>query len=404
MEYEDNIKIASPILDVRENLENKVKLSIAVIGIGNAGNQIVARAYREGYSVFAINSSLKDLNDTVVNEHIPSFIAGKEARGAGKNREYAKKIFNYNGKELFTNAEFSKIIETADIVFVVSSTAGGTGSGISPVVVSLLTQMYPSKIIKYYGILPKLSDSIQAQYNTLDCINEINDIKGVSYMLADLSYYEEDSNDVAYAGVADNIITSINTIAGKYLNASKNGMIDENDMRVIVGEPGYGAVYMIDKVTQEQVDKASIQKYMIDKIKRSPAADMNRDSIVKQMGVIVNCPEEMAEATKSGNYSELTDYIGTPLAIFENYSISNTTLGQFILILSGMNLPYARLLKCKEVIKEAEERIKRQKEINLANDVNEFDFIKKTSANSRLMSDAEDTADAKQNVLDTFFK
>ena len=388
--------------EVREDLDSKVRLTISLIGVGNAGNQVAVRAHKAGYRVFAINSSLRDLNDAVVDENIPSFIAGTEARGAGKNRALAKKLFKSNGKTLFGTPQFSGMVESSDIVFVVGSTAGGTGSAICPELMNILSQMYPQKIIIYYGILPKESDSVQAQYNTLDCLTEISEAKH-TYMLADLSYYEAESNDVAYEGIGNHIIESINVIAGKYINQSKSGIIDENDMRAIISESGYMSAYILNKVTQKQVDQASIQSYMIKQVKNSPAADINRDGIVKQMGVIVNCPEEMAEATKTGDYKELQSYIGTPFSVFENYSTNNSTMGQFIILLSGMSLPYSRLLKCKEVIKEAEEILKRQKEIKLSDDLNEFDFLKRAGASSRLLSETEETEETKAAVLNSFF-
>ena len=55
----------------------------------------------------------------VVNETIPSFIAGDEARGAGKNRDKAKELFKINGKKLFETPKFSDMVEGSDIVFVV---------------------------------------------------------------------------------------------------------------------------------------------------------------------------------------------------------------------------------------------------------------------------------------------
>ena len=389
----------------KDYLEEKVKLQISVIGIGNAGNQIIEKAHASGFDVFAINSSLKDLSDAVVNETIPSFIAGDEARGAGKNRDKSKELFKINGKKLFETPKFSDMVEGSDIVFVVASTAGGTCSGIAPVLINLFNQIYPNKIIIFYGIVPKKSDSIMAQNNTVQCMDEINHEK-IPYMLADLAYYEDIPNDVAYADIAKHVINSIEVISGKFLHQSTSGMIDENDMRVIVSEPGYMSVYALDKVTPAQVDKASIQSYMIGLIKNSPAAPIQRDEIVKELGVIVNCPEEMMEASKTGNYNELTNYVGVPLSIFENYSVNNAAFGQFIVLMSGMNLPYTRIMECKAKIEEHAEKLKRVKEIDLSADASELDFLNDHKNASKLVNTSKETVDEKnkKSVLDGFFK
>lgn len=394
----DNLDVA------KDYLEDKVKLKISVIGVGNAGNQLISKAYKSGYDVFAINTSLKDLSDEIVTETIPSFIAGDEARGAGKDREKAKELFKINGKKLFATPKFSDMVENSDIVFVVASTAGGSGSGIAPVLISLFNQIYPNKIIVFYGILPKKSDSIMAQNNTIQCLDEVNK-ENIPYMLADLAHYEDTPNDVAYTEIAKHVITSIDVISGKFLHKSTSGMIDENDMRTIVSASGYMSAYILDKVTPAQVDKATIQSYMIGLIKNSPCAPIQRDEIVKQLGVIVNCPDEMMEASKSGNYNELTDYIGVPLSIFENYSVNNAAFGQFIVLMSGMNLPYTRIMECKAKIDEHAEKLKRVKPIDLSSDVSALDFLNERPNKDKLVNTAKTEIDTKnkKSVLDNFF-
>ena len=90
----DNVKTnAEVVVDMKtqqtlkSELERDVRLNVFVIGVGNAGNQTIVFGKREGMNVFAVNSSIKDLSDQIVDETIPSFIVGKEARGSGKNVE-----------------------------------------------------------------------------------------------------------------------------------------------------------------------------------------------------------------------------------------------------------------------------------------------------------------------------
>lgn len=388
----------------KEYLEDKVRLKMSIIGIGNAGNQTIAKAHAAGFKVFAINSSVKDLSDEILKETIPSFIAGDEARGAGKNRAKGKELFKINGKNLFSTQPFVEMVEESDIVVVVAGTGGGTGSAISPDVCQLLTKIYPNKIIIFYGILPKLSDSIMSQNNTIQCLDEINKLK-IPFMLADLNHYENIPNDIAYADIGKHIVDSLSVIEGRFLNQSSNGMIDENDMRVIVSEPGYMAAYILNDVTSTQVDQKSIQSYMIDKIKSSPAAMIPRDEIVKQLGVIVNCPEELIEESKTGNYSELTKFIGVPLSIFENYSVNNGMLGQFIILMSGMNLPYSRILQCKSIIEAHEEKLKRAKQVDLSGDVEKFSFLTEGANTDKLMNNSKIKTEesVKNNILEGFF-
>lgn len=401
---ENEILKKSDELLTKDFLEDQVKLKVSIIGAGNAGNQIIGRGHKEGYTVFAINSSVKDLSDEILGESIPSFIIGDEARGAGKNRLKGKELFKINGKKLFNSPVFTNIVEESDIIFVTAGTGGGTGSAVSPEICQLLSMIYPNKIVIFYGILPKLSDSIMSQNNMIQCLNEIGKAK-IPYMLADLAHYENVPNDIAYADIAKHMIDSIGVIAGKFLRQSSYGMIDENDMRVISSEPGYMAAYILNDITPTKIDQKSIQSYMIDRIKNSPAVSIQRDGIVKQLGVIVNCPEELMEASKTGNYSELTNYVGVPLSIFENYSVNNGTLGQFIVLMSGMNLPYSRILQSKKIIDEHEEKLKRVKEIDLTEDVNRLSFLNQHSNMDKLKNNSKITTNDKdkEDILGNFF-
>ena len=351
---------------VSEMLENRAALQISLIGVGNAGNQLLNEAIKHDIEVFAINSSYADLNNSVVDKNIKSFIIGKEARGAGKNRKVALSFMKDNGMELMTQVPvFTQMCERSDVIIVSGSTAGGTGSGVCPSLVALLKQQYPTKIIIYCGILPRLTDSVKAQENSIGCLSEITELN-VPYILADLDYYQGIPNDEAYKDIQMFIIDCINSIRGKYLNKSSYGMIDENDMRTVIAEPGYLSVYNLNKVSQSQLDKESMQQMMIKKIKQSPATEIMRDGIVKQMAAIINMPDDMTDSSKASDYEELIGYIGRPLAIFENYALTQSATGQMVIILSGQTTPYNRIAKMNEIVAEYAERANKQKKFNLS--------------------------------------
>lgn len=385
---------------IMEALTDKVRLAVSVIGVGNAGGQ-VANSLHGNFPVFCINSSEKDLDNRVIQHDIPAFIIGDEARGAGKSRDVAKALLKKNGRKLFESQGFIEMIESSDVIFITGAMAGGTGSGIAPTLLAMLTEMYPKKIFIYYGIMPKMSDSYQALVNTAQCFDEISS-QNATYLLADLDYYRNVPNDKAYADIARHIGETIRVLSGEYLHYSSSGMIDENDMRVIVSEPGYMAVYMLNDITQGDIDAKSVQSRLIEQVKRSPVVDIARDGAIKQMGMIVNCPEDMTASAKNGDYSEITEYLGRPYAVFENYALNNGVYGNFSMILSGMSDPAGRLSAIKKVIDE--EKPKERKVASILGDTSQY----KTSVNvDKLLSgsddDGEDKAGKKDAVLGKFF-
>lgn len=389
----------------KNNLQEDVRLKILVVGVGNAGNQVAVRAHKANLDVFAINSSIRDLSDQIVDEDIPCFIIGKEARGAGKNIEKGIELFKSNGKELFQTPKFIDKVQAADIVFVVGATGGGTGAAACPEICTLLKKIYgDKKIVIFYGITPKNCDSTEALKNTLITLDKIKSLN-IPYLLDDLHVYEDEANDKAFAKTDDHVVESIRAIAGHFLNISNSQMIDENDMKILAGEPGYIAVYMLNNVTNAMLDKKSMQAMLIDRIKESPAMMIQKDGIVRHMGVIINCPSDMTEATKTGNYSELTSFIGGRPSggVFENYSVNNGTSGQFIVILSGMTFPQNRISQYIEIVKKDAENAQRVKNIDISAEVSQIKNLLPESDSSRLTSDTAASEDDINDALGDYF-
>lgn len=351
--------------NIVDALKEKVKLKVMAIGSGNAGSQFVDAAYKAGFDkVFCINSSSRDMDNDVLNANIPCFLVGADGRGAGMNRDAAKDLFKMNYRHLFENAKFTQYCEESDVIVVGTSCSGGTGSGVSPIVVKAIKQMYPNKIVMFYGILPRLTGSDVELSNAMACVNEIEELNkgglGIPYMLADLNYYEGISNEIAFVKVVEKMVTDIKVIAGNFLNYSKYRMIDENDMKVVTSPAGYMSIYKIDNITQQMVDKESIQSMLIKQIKHSPAVEIARDGLVDQMAFIYNIPEDMGDSAKSGDYAEINNYVGRPLGIFENYAIVRGGTAQVILIVSGQSYPIGKMTTINEIIRSGAEA-RRQK-------------------------------------------
>ena len=147
-------------------------------------------------------------------------------------------------QDLFTNEHFAACVTPADIVVVVFSTGGGTGSGIGPMVASLISKAYPHKVVIPYGILPKDSESITAQVNTIACVDDIVALN-TPYMLADLNYYGDMPQEKAFKAIADYMVEVMNVIRGDYLKMTSNGMADERDVLTVIAEPGYMTVHFV---------------------------------------------------------------------------------------------------------------------------------------------------------------
>ena len=272
--------------------------------------------------------------------------------------------------------------------------------------------MYPGKIIIFYGILPRLSASDVELSNGAACVSEIEELNknglGIPYMLADLNYYEGISNEVAYVEVVKKMVDDIKAIAGNYLNYSKYRMIDENDMKVVISPAGYLSIYKLDGITQQMVDKESIQSMLIKQIKHSPAVEIARDGLVDQMAFIYNVPEDMGDSAKSGDYTEINAYLGRPLGVFENYAVVRGGIAQVILIVSGQSYPIGKMSMINDIIRKGAESRRQKMEARKTADSSMNDtykFLQDSSISNADLTGKNKGIDeaTKNDVLDNLF-
>ena len=365
----------------RKALNGQVKLNISVIGVGFAGSynaQIIHE--RLGIPAFVINSSVKDLSESVINKEIPSFVIGTDGRGAGNDRAKSLQMFKSNGKELMTTYEpFVKMIDDSDIVFIVFSSAGGTGSGTGPMLTKLCREKYREQTenagkTKHFipiVISPKANDDSLCQYNNLECINELDSYEG-PYVIGDLEEFASDNENVAYEKMSEWVVETVQKLSGMDLETSQAGMMDENDLSVVLSAPGYMAQYTVE-ITNKAIEHADIQDILLKKISKSPAMLIQKDKNVSWGGLIVNLPDDVNDPVKTGDLNKLLSVVGEPKHVYKNHSVSRSTKGSVTLILSGLSLPYNRLAESKEKVKRyIELSTKSQRNISLAQDLAEL--------------------------------
>ena len=115
-------------------------LNVGIIGLGNTGNQVASLAQKElKIPVMAINSSEKDLE--TIPADVPKRIISSSkghTKGAGKDRNLAKSYLKDSIMEFLTEEEVKNFLKPLEVVFIVSSTGGGTGSGTAPIMANII--------------------------------------------------------------------------------------------------------------------------------------------------------------------------------------------------------------------------------------------------------------------------
>ncbi len=184
-------------------------LNILILGLGQCGNRILDAINREAFGsggtfakyysrqkfpasvkTIAINTAvndLKELKNTLAKDrfHVPHL------HGVGANRNIGKQVFEEN-KEMILE-EIDKR-GSFDLIFVITSTAGGSGSSFAPLLVSELKQTYNAPII-CIAVLPFRAEGSIFLQNTAFCLRELVATKSSGILLVDNQYLKKYSGE-----------------------------------------------------------------------------------------------------------------------------------------------------------------------------------------------------------------
>ena len=332
---------------------------IAIIGLGNAGSQVAymaERKYPELFDTIYINSSEADLS--MVKSDSLKFKIGErdEIEGSGKNRtkmkEYLKKDVGY----ILNDTALQELIRMKKYCFLVTSAAGGTGSGATPVMMEILRQLFPDTNFVLIGILPQLSASLMEQGNALEFLTELYDILGESttYMIYDNESTKDLPPTKALEVVNENIVEDLHVLSGVENYPTPYESIDEADLESIITTPGRLLVVRVNSgLTEKAMEDNNLDEIIIKTIKRSSHTETDRNRKVTRWGIITYFTDEVNKLY-APNLDKLIEFIGTPVERFNHNAINQgpENLNFLYMIASGLSPINDRVKKITERIDE----------------------------------------------------
>jgi cell division GTPase FtsZ len=326
---------------------------IGFIAIGQAGGNIGRLLEEKGYSVLFINTSQEDL-DTLQDVKYKYHIPGGE--GCNKDRAKAKKLIidNYD----IISKEISEKINK-DMLFVIFSSGGGTGSGVGPMLVDLLCD--DAKTVGAITVLPAPSESLKSQINSYECFCELTDIpRMASTFILD---NDKSSDKLKINTIFVNMFTRFLDIPDKY--KSVKGNIDKAEIEETLKSHGMAIVSSLG-------DASGAASALITSFSKNIFAPIEDDRVIKY--IALSGPVNI-------NFTELEKTVGTPIDTFRTYSDTST-----LCLLAGLNYPQKRLdiihmkvMDNKEVIKKnlsvpAQQTMKR--DINFLDELSNPDKVR----------------------------
>ena len=206
-----------------------------VIGLGNTGFRICEEIAKDNrinstVDIYAIDSILNMTLDNInMMNYIP--IVSDDKNGSGRDRTRGCAMYKYQEEQGVFDDMYDKAEESKTPVIVISSAAGGTGSGsIVPLCKELISRSV--QIIPVI-ICPNESDPDAYHLNTSDLLIELEEIGIETY-----SIFVNAKGDANYAPINKEVVDLIAIVFGKLYPDTELDSIDDSDLDVILNTPG----------------------------------------------------------------------------------------------------------------------------------------------------------------------
>ena len=238
------------------DFEEKV-VSIKVLGVGGAGNNVVNRMIASGVGgveFVVINTDKQDLNKSNCKNKVQIGEKLTGGMGAGSKPEIGQK----SAEE--SKAAIAKILEGTDMVFITAGMGGGTGTGAAPIVADLaheagiLTVGVVTKPFKFEGA----NRMRQAEQGISDLSGKVDSL--IIIPNDRLKYVTDQKITFANAfGIADDVLKQAVTSISELVGFSDNVIInlDFADVSAVMKDAGRAHMGVGTAAGREKAEQAA---------------------------------------------------------------------------------------------------------------------------------------------------
>jgi len=304
-----------------------VKRKIGFVCIGQAGGNIGQILESQGYNCLFINTSREDLD--TLNTKYRYHIEGGE--GCNHNREKAISLIKKDYRRVLE--EVQDKLYHQQLIYLVFSTGGGTGSGFAPILLEALS----STTNKSYGcitILPAFDEPLKAHMNAFKCYQELSTIEKLA------TVFTLDNEKLNKFTINTHFVSLFNTALDITNHLDTRGNIDKAELWEMLNTRGNAIITTCNSSSSTNLTSSIIKSW-----EQNVFADIERDKSIVYMGLSL---------TADINLDDLKKYIGNPLDVFKNYNRDQT-----VTILSGLSFPKARINKIIDTLNNNKDTIKK---------------------------------------------
>lgn len=228
-----------------------MKEKLLMVGIGGAGSNVASEFEKRGYLVQYINTSKADMPNpkSKFKYHIPG--SGGCAKNQNTALEYAKDYYEHI-VNLIDN-QFD-----SEYVFFIFSLGGGTGSGISPIILDILSRKNPHKTYGVIAIMPSIKESPQSLQNALTTYKRITQLDNVG------NVYLIDNNTVEDKFQINKKFPDLFDKFMNITNADSRGVIDTEEIATLLKVKGNAVIeefHSLNYTTNPKFEKSIFTPY-----------------------------------------------------------------------------------------------------------------------------------------------
>ncbi|MFL0195672.1 cell division protein FtsZ [Clostridium sp. WILCCON 0269] len=201
-------------------------------GAGNIVDGLLSRNSR--YNGLFINSSLFDIKPLKNADMAKNVYVYPGTDGSGRDRTKSKEMIKDNANAIGTLLSKYPLTE---VVVVLTTMAGGTGSGAIKTFVQIVKKVLPNSKVNVVAILPSLKEDELAFKNTIECWNDINSIMD---LINDVKFVDNNKRNT-YKEINNEVIESLD-LAYNIVGIHADGSIDNKDSFRINTADGSGLI------------------------------------------------------------------------------------------------------------------------------------------------------------------
>ena len=302
-----------------------IKNNVAFIGLGACGSNITLLFQKRGYTCFYINGSEQD-NKALSGARNILRLKGHD--GCGGDRAVSEIALADN---LEIIEELKKIKE--EIIYLVFSTAGSTGSGIAPILCDIILELNEAegfnKTVCCIAMLPRRDEALQKHINAYNCLKELSEKADMGSCIL------VDNNKLDNLG-------RINATVVHHLDCfftdesySNRGNVDVSEKIRMIKQQG---MMVMSAVCNGKAGKPV--EYLESLLTKNVFAPVESDGVVEYIAVInsMETPVKVDMIMKA---------VGIPQNVFTGYGAKKT-----ITVVSGLSFPFTYISEIKQQAEE----------------------------------------------------